>query len=351
MQRALLDSLNPVALRHFAPPMKATMYEALNAEDGLLGDGGQLLPLAAALAPKRESSRLRKLLESDQPLFAWVVAQLKEERPEIVPQSLEQRLMQKVAEQVRRQSAQAKDGSVSLGGRGPLIDKGRLLSVADKPERDLINLLIETATDPTLPPQYLTDARRALVLLRRSGRLTASDLRRLRRAPEPRDIGRFDEGMSAGAMRAWLLQAIGESLSIDEKVELVAAARSSEERVRAVAVNACAEALDQKPDEDMAWAVVSGLFDPSQDVAEGALSGLPALTANFKAPAEVAWQRLPEMFAVSARSVRSQILYSLQYAKPKTKRQRERRRALLIRGRQDRSWQVRTAALEVERQR
>ena len=61
-QSALLDALEPTALVHFSRPMKQTMYEALGDDDGVLADNGRRLPLAAALAPRADDGRLRKLL-------------------------------------------------------------------------------------------------------------------------------------------------------------------------------------------------------------------------------------------------------------------------------------------------
>ena len=123
--------------------------------------------------------------------------------------------------------------------------------------------------------------------------------------------------------------------------------RSPEERVRSLAVNACAEALSNTEDEAIAWAMVSGLFDPSDSIAAGALAGLPLLTRNFRAAADIAWGRLPGLFRASSRHVRAEIIRSLAYVQPRTKDQRYRRAGLLARGRQDRSWVVRSATNEV----
>jgi hypothetical protein len=141
-----------------------------------------------------------------------------------------------------------------------------------------------------------------------------------------------------------LLQILIERLGNAERTELVAAVRSPEERVRDIAVNTCAEGLHKKRDDDLAWAVVSGLFDPSDSVSDGALAGLPPLTEHFPTAAEVAWQRLPILFDSSTRQVRAQIVSSLQHVSPRTRHQKERRTALLARARRDRSWLVRDAA-------
>ena len=346
LQGTLLDSLNPVALRYFNAEMKVTMYEALGSDEEVLADGGRLLPLAAALAPAGDDERLRHLLDS-QPILTRVVAQLKEERPSVVSPTAESRVLDHLRGALAEQSANAREGSIALGGAGPRLELGRMLSVVQSPDQELVDLLVETAVDPSLPPQYLVEARQGLVLLRRKKGLRQTDVRRLRSAPPIVGQGPFREGFTSGVLRVLLLQILADRTTEAERAELVAAVRSTEVRVRDIAVNTCAEALQTRQDEGLAWAVVSGLFDPADSVSDGALAGLQPLTEHFKTAAEVAWQRLPDLFNSSARDVRSQIIHALEHVSPKTNRQKERQRALLARAHQDRSWQVRNAAAEI----
>jgi len=346
LQGALLGSLNPVALRYFNDEMKVTMYEALGSDEEVLADGGHLLPLAAALAPAGDDERLRHMLDS-QPVLTRVVAQLKKERPSVVSPATESRVLDYLRGALVEQSADARKGSIALGGAGPRLELGRMLSVVQSPDQELVDLLVETAIDPSLPSQYLVEARQGLVLLRRSKGLRQTDVRRLRSAPHMMGQRPFEEGFTSDVLRVLLLQILADRTTEAERAELAAAVRSTEVRVRDIAVNTCTEALQTRQDEGLAWAVVSGLFDPSDSVSDGALAGLRPLTEHFKTAAEVAWQRLPDLFNSSARDVRSQIIHALEHVSPKTNRQKERQRALLARARQDRSWQVRSAAAEV----
>jgi hypothetical protein len=75
-------------------------------------------------------------------------------------------------------------------------------------------------------------------------------------------------------IRVLVLQILVERLSAAERTELVAAIRFPEERIRDIAVNACAEGLQTSRDDGLACAVVSGLFDSSDSVSDGALAGL-----------------------------------------------------------------------------
>lgn len=347
IQGALLDSLEPAALRHLDEEMKASVYVALEDDEVVLAEGGRLLPFAAALAPPEDDERLSRLVESDSATSARVISRLIEERPAVVSGAAESRLLGRLRDSIVDQSEKARRGTTSMGGPGPRLELGRLLAVARSVDRRLVDLLVETATDRTLPPQYVTESRQGLVLLRRAGRLRTTDLRRLRAAPSPQSQGPLEEGLTQGVLRVLLLQILAENLTAAERSELVAAVRSPEERIRDIAVNACAEALESCHDDALAWAVVSGLFDPSDSVADGALAGLPALTLYFRPAAEVAWERLPALFDSSARRVREQIIRSLEHAPPRTSAQRNRRKALLARGRSDRSWLVRAAAEEV----
>jgi len=346
LQAALLDSLEPSATRHFNREMKVTMYAALGDDQRLLEEGGRLLPFAAALAPRREWKRLRRLVDEDQPKFARVISKLIEERPEVVSRDAEARTLNALRESVCEQSEEARHGKIAMGGAGPRIELGRLLSLCKKPERSAIELLVQTAIDPTLPPPYQMEARQGLVLVRRAGRLRISDLRRLRAAPQPLAAPAVTEGASPGVLRAFLLFILAEHTTSSERAELVSQVRSPEERVRVLAASACAEALSHSEDEGLAWAIVSALFDPSPAVCEAALAGLPALD-RFRPAAEVGWQRLPSLFAASARSVRVEIVRVVTVTTIRRRTQRRQQRELLARARNDRSWRVRTAAAEL----
>jgi hypothetical protein len=341
LQRELLGHLTPYALRHFDARVREVMFAALDEdEEALAAEGGALLPIAAALAPPGAEARLRRLI-ARAGLHPRVLAQLIVERPELVGAGVEKRMLSRLGKAVREDRREAARGTVGLGGPGPRRELGRLLSLVETPPRRLVDLLLAEACDPKAPPQYVTEAREGLVLLRRAHGLSAPDRRRLRAAPDHAGQGPFDEGLTRAVLRMRLLQVLADRPNKGERAELVAAVRSPEDRVRDIAVNACAEALERSEDEGLAWALVSGLFDPSGTVAAGALAGLGALGASFPAAADVAWARLPELFASGGREVRAQVVAAVSEARPRNRHQRERRRAILARARQDRSWLVR----------
>jgi len=340
LRRELLIHLTPHALRHFDAKMRATMYEALGDDEALEAQGGALLPIAAALAPPGEEKRLRRLI-ADAPPRARVMAQLIEEQPGLVGTTAQKAMMSRLRKAIVEQRREAAAGTVGLGGPGPRVELGRMLSLQAKPGRRLIDLLITEATDPKAPPQYVSEAREGLVLLRRRRGLGPADRKRLRGAPDHVGQGPFDEGFTRAVLRMRLLQVLADRPNKGERAELVAAVRSPEERVRDIAVNACAEALERSEDEGLAWGVVSGLFDPNDSVAAGALAGIRALSRSFPAAADVAWSRLPELFGSSGRRVRVQIVAAVSEAKPRNRHQRDRRRAIFAHAAQDRSWEVR----------
>lgn len=341
VRSALLDHLNPSSLEHFSDEMKEAMYEALEGDDVLLAENGALLPLAAEMVPPSERDRLKHLIES-RPIRTSVVAYLMEAHPKLITAKAKSRVLSSLRNAAMKQSKEARKGSVSLGGPGPRLELGRILSLVETPDRRLIDLLLDIATDAAAPPQYVNEARRGLVLMRRNGRLKASDARRLRAAPNHVGQGPFDEGLTEAVLRMRLLQVLADRTTKAERAELVSAVRSPEERVRDLAVNSCAEALQTTDDEGLAWAVVSGLFDPSDVVASGALAGLKPLTESFPSAADVAWRRLPELFSSSNREVRGHIVDAVVAVSPRTRNQKDRKRAILARARQDRSWAVRS---------
>jgi hypothetical protein len=340
LRRQLLVHLTPHALRHFDAEMEATMYAALGDDESLEEQGGELLPLAAALAPAGEQERLCRLIHGA-PLRARILARLIEEQPSLVGPGPQKAMMSGLQKAIVDQRREAAAGTVGLGGPGPRVELGRMLSLQAKPPRRLIDLLIKEATDAKAPPQYVSEAREGLVLLRRRHGLDQADRKRLRGAPDHVGQGPFDEGFTGAVLRMRLLQVLADRPTKGERAELVAAVRSPEARVRDIAVNACAEALVKSDDEGLAWALVSGLFDPADTVAAGALAGIGALSRSFPAAADVAWSRLPELFSSSGRRVRVQIVAAVSEAKPRNRHQRDRRSVILAHARQDRSWEVR----------
>lgn len=342
-QAALLDSLTPASLRHFGEEIKATMYGALGDDEEVLAEHGALLPMAAALAPASDEERLVRMMESG-PILTKIVAQVGEERPTLLTAAVKERILSSLRKEIEDTAEQARSGTISLGGAGPRLELGRMLALIKSPARDLIDLLVDAATDASMPPQYLSEARRGLVLARRGGLLGAADFDRLKAAPEVPGRGPLDEGHTEEVLRNLLLRIFAADLGAEERSELISAIRSSDQRVRELAVNTAAEALYTSRDEGLAWGVVSGLFDPSDTVASGALAGLKPLTEHFESAAEVAWQRLPALFSSSGRSVRTDVIHSLESVVARTEPQKQRRHALLARARRDRSWLVRDAA-------
>ncbi len=345
-QAALLDSLTPASLRHFGEEIKATMYEALGDDEQVLSEHGALLPMAAALAPSSDEERLVGLMESG-PIQTRIVAQIGEEHPVLLTAAVQERVLASLRDAIEESAEQARSGTINLGGAGPRLELGRMLTLVESPDPDLVALLIDAATDASTPPQYLSEARRGLVLARRGGLLEATALERLRAAPEVPGQGPLDEGHTEEVLHSLLLRILATELSTEERSQLIGAIRSSDQRVRELAVNTAAEALHTSRDEGLAWGVVSGLFDPSDAVASGALAGLKPLTEHFEPAAEVAWQRLPELFRASGRSVRTDVIHSLDSVTAQTDLQSQRRKALLARARQDRSWLVRDAAAAI----
>jgi hypothetical protein len=345
-QASLLQHLTPHSLRHFDSEMRETMYSAISGDEALFSDQGAILPMAVALAPTAEHDRLRRLLDEAE-VQSRVISQLLDEFPDIVSAKRQESALAMLKNQVDGQLKEAREGTI-YGGTSPALDLGRFLSVAQVSDHDAIELLIQAASDPGLPIRYVLDARQGLILLRRANELSDGQLKRLAEAPDPgHHIPQF-EGISPQVVRMFLLRLLVDRLTKAQEAELEAAVRDPDDKVRSVAVNACAEALRYTGEEGLAWAVVSGLFDPSHSVAESALAGLPSLTERLQAPADVAWRRLPALLDVGSRDVRRAVVEAVGRSKPSTELQEQRSSGLMSRARQDRSWRVREVAKQLE---
>lgn len=339
LRGALLDHLSPNAVRHFDADTRATIL-ASAVEYAKVSDGDATLPLIASLAGQgdREIAELVDAQASD-----VIVAAIADLRADVVFPATADRVVRSLSEQVLRDSAEARKGTVGFGA-GTRIALGRLLAAMPEVTQDQIEPLLATALAEDLPPEYVLEARQGLTLLRQTHPMDAATIERLHSGNDRVGSGLTHGGMTEDLLKVSRLRVLASSTSHDEQLALVAATRDSDARVREVAISACVETLEDGADQALVWAIVSGLFDPSEGVMSAALDGLPAVTRESRAAAVVSWDRLPRLLELAGRDVRVAAIHAAHAAAQSDTGYDERLRRLVARAQHDKSWRVRDAA-------
>lgn len=212
---------------------------------------------------------------------------------------------------VRRQTQQAQEGTMSFGASDTRLSLARIVAGVDEPDPEATAVLIDVATDPGQPGEFLLHARQGLTLIRHAHGLDAGDLETLHNAEDP--TGRFAAhgSITVELVRNARLRALAEDLTHAETLAVVGACRGRDGRARQIALATCAEALrgggKAGPEaEALAWALVGGLFDPSDAVVAAAIRGIRReFLGDFELPGRVVLDRLPRLARDASVTVRA----------------------------------------------
>jgi hypothetical protein len=127
------------------------------------------------------------------------------------------------------------------------------------------------------------------------------------------------------------------------EAELLMLVRDEAPRVRRVAVEATALALEQRPSEAIEGALASALFDPDEATVRTALGAVYAVALRTSAVRLAIGRRLVTLFDKGGRGIRATVVHAVK-AGVMPSEQRRQAQDLLSRAQHDRSFQVRDAA-------
>ena len=343
VQVALLSMLNEEVLTRFPAGAREhfgrLLIRSLRAKDH---PDGHLLRLASKLVPDDVRPDLTALIAERATPEALGVF-MDSGSPDVVPTSILVRARDRVVRSLQQESADAQEGKVSFGSGDTRITLARLL-VAMPRDEDAVQALSVVASDPSLPGEHIVAARNGLALLRYQGKLTAAQTSRWHDVPDPR--GTFPEhgGASDELAKIRRLQILALELTTDEGVEVIMSTRSTDRRVRIVAVQVASEAAQAEAASPMrdgfVWALIGALWDPQDDVVATAVWALGPELSSDSAASTIAFNRLPRLFELGNTEVRlaiAEITAKYRQAGPVAQ-------SILENAIADKSWRVREAA-------
>jgi hypothetical protein len=203
----------------------------------------------------------------------------------------------------------------------------------------VIDILIEMCEDDHSAAAWQFGALEGLMILRAANQLPDADVERIRRLHIAPGRGLFGEKISPTLLRAAQLRVYVHSLTDTEVTWLATCARGSDVQSRLVAVAALGD-IGSDATPTVEWSLVSGLFDPADEVVVRAVA---ALTDKATASADVAavvQARLSDLYQNGSRMVRRQIVRAA------ANHHQLAAEEILTAARRDRAWSVRREANE-----
>lgn len=252
---------------------------------------------------------------------------------------------------IGRESEEARQGQISFGIGDSRLSLGRIVADRGQADERAVGLLLDVAFDPELPPEHMLGARNALTLIRNANLLSDGDLQTVRTGFDP--SGRFSvvRGVSVDLLTACRLRILSLDLNQAERIRLIELTRAKDGRARHIALAACAEASlsetesDSPAAEDLGWALVGGLYDPTDEIVASTLRVFtPEIVRQLPGPGHVAMSRCRELLEVGDTAVRESVraMAGAWSRSPLVETDRTIE-TLLARSARDRSWLVRNA--------
>ncbi len=205
------------------------------------------------------------------------------------------------------------------------------------PPHSVIDILIEMCEDDHTAAAWQFGALKGLMILRGADQLPDADVARIRQLAIFPGRGLFGEKISPTLLRAAQLRVYAHSLTDADVTWLATCARGSDVQSRLVAIAALGD-IDSDVTPTVEWSLVSGLFDPADEVVVRAVA---ALTDKATASADVAvvvQSRLSDLYQNGSRKVRRQIVRAA------ANHHQLAAEDILTAARRDRAWSVRREA-------
>ncbi len=269
--------------------------------------------------------------------------------PELVSARGRQTLLEDGLASAMRMISTADAGVWGLGGGRSISVLGLAAAPLDAEQQaHAAGGLLEVLASDRCSREQCFSALQGLALLATEQPLTTETVEAVRRSVADRgrvDGPSIDDRMTAEVLHAAATEAMAPTLTDDEITRVVVEARSPQPRVRQLSLRAVGRLLDVRPNEDaLVWCLLSGLFDPNDEVVQQALQQLSNERLSGSTAVAVARDRLHRLFAERSVPVRSAVI-------------RAAHRVLLANdleplrdgARRDKSWVVRTADWEAAR--
>lgn len=349
-QVALLEVIGTLMLSDFPDDARRAVHEVSGRAIAESRDlGTQVLMIYATTADFEQPDEKMRAAIAERASPSAIARLAQGKHLELLSEEALERAGDELVKAVREETEAARGGTVSFGPADVRLDLGRLIATPLNLNVDVegTELLLEIATSLDLPGGHLLQSRTALTLIRRAEYLSPAQLAKLHGARDPEvGFGGF-EGISPDLLKVSRLRVLAAELTGEEIIALVGHCRSTEARVRDLALTTCAEALEAGPregDEALAWSIVGGLFDPSDEVIEHVAAGIDLdFIRTYPAAGEVARSRFPALLEFGRMPVRATVRLRAKEWADKGNMEDDLTSELLQHTAEDRSWIVRNA--------
>jgi hypothetical protein len=305
----------------------------------------ELAVLAAELAESVDRPEvLTQIRDLDLPTDALV--ELAGERPDLIDPEALSAAIADLAGRVRRTREEAAEGRVQFGSVSARVMLAQALTLTPAGNRHAVELLLDVAADSRSPAQHMFEAREGLVILKAAGLLDEEDRDRIRAmADTPGSLLSHGE-FTAPVLAAQRRRILAPDLSADDRTRLAVDTRDPDGRVRHIAIVTAATVLSAHPDQGVGWALLSGLFDPQDEIVQAALAAVARGALDALPDARtVACERVARLYEGTQSTVRETVVHTAANLAGHS----DRLRRLIADAASDPSWRVRRAAEEASR--
>jgi len=328
IRTAMLDPLTPYHVDVMPPALRAAVIEhrrELGSQNAL--DVALALVTQARLEPRPALSPADAL-----ELLHW--------QPDSLPDSEVEAIVNDLVAGTRSALQKAQEGAWSMSDAGTRT-LGELAAQLDNPRAEIVDVLLSVCVGKNVAASWQFGALEGLTALRRVGHLNESDIDRIRRLDLSPGRALLGEDISASLLRAAQLQVCAPALDEHEVTWLATCARGTDAQSRLVAIAALGD-LGNIAAPAVEWSLVSGLFDPSDEVVSYAVGAFVRATRATPDATAVARSRLKELYHSAGRIVRQQVVLGA------TKRPDLDLGEIIAAARDDRAWSVRREAAATE---
>jgi hypothetical protein len=229
----------------------------------------------------------------------------------------------------------AHGGSWGIGDVGTRL-LADLATRLPNPRPATAQTLLSVLTDSAAAAEWQFGALEGLTILRHAGRLGPDEIATVRRLNLEPGQALFGERLSATLLRASQLRVYADNLDDDDIGWLAVQSRGADTQTRLVAVTALGE-IGRAGTPTVDWSIVSGLFDPADEVASRAVFALQQQGVSGDARV-VAHRRLEDLYNAGSRAIRRTVVSAAQNS-PELGLT-----AIVDRAKSDRAWSVRREA-------
>jgi hypothetical protein len=302
----------------------------------------ELAVLAAELAESvGRPEVLTQIQELEFPTEALV--ELAGERPDLIDSKVLSTAISDLTGRVRRTREEAREGRVQFGSTSARVMLAQALALAPAGNREAVELLLDLAEDSGSPAQHMFEAREALVILKAAGLLDEQDRNRVLAMTDNPGTFLSHGEFTASVLAAQRRRILAPNLSAEDRTRLAIDTRDPDGRVRLIAILTAAIVLSAAPDQGVSWALLSGLFDPQDEIVQAALAAVARGALDDLPDARtVACERVGRLYEGTKSTVREAVVHAAAHLAGDS----DRLQRLVADAVFDPSWRVRRAAEE-----